>query len=115
MLLAAIGVYGVMAHMVAQRNREIGVRLALGARPRDVVAMVLGNGVRLTLLGMVLGLAGALALSRALVGLLFGVSVLDPATYTGVAAVLLCVAGLAACLASRGAAKVDPLAALREE
>jgi len=115
LVLAAIGVYGVMAHMVAQRNREIGVRLALGARPRDVVAMVLGNGVRLTLLGMVVGLAGAQALSRALTGLLFGVSALDPATYAGVAAVLLFVAGLSAYLASRGAARVDPLAALREE
>jgi putative ABC transport system permease protein len=115
LLLAAIGVYGVMAHMVAQRNREIGVRLALGARPRDVVAMVLRSGVRLTLAGMAVGLAGALALSRALAGLLFGVSALDPATYLSVAAVLLFVAGPSAYVASRGAAKVDPLGALREE
>jgi ABC-type antimicrobial peptide transport system permease subunit len=69
-----------MAHMVAQRNGEIGVQLALGARPRDVVAMVLRSGVRLTLAGMAVGLAGAWALSRALAGLLFGVSALDPAT-----------------------------------
>ena len=115
LLLAAIGVYGVMAHMVARRRREIGVRLALGARPRDVVGLVLRNGVRLTVLGMALGLAGALALSRALAGLLFGVSALDPQTYTGVAAVLLFVGGLSAYLASRAAAKVDPLTALREE
>jgi putative ABC transport system permease protein len=115
LVLAAIGVYGVMAHMVAQRRREIGVRLALGARPRDVVAMVMRNGVRLTFLGMTVGLAGAVALSRALTGLLFGVKAVHPPTYTGVAAVLLLVAGLSAYLASRAAAQVDPLAALREE
>ena len=115
LLLAAIGVYGVMAHMVVQRRREIGVRLALGARPDDVVALVLRNGVRLTLAGTAAGLAGAVALSRTLSGLLFGVSAMDPATYAGVAAVLLAVAGFAAYLPSRGAARVDPLTVLREE
>ena len=115
LLLAAIGVYGVMSHMVAQRNREIGVRLALGARPHEVVAMVLRDGLRLTLVGTAVGLAGAIALSRTLAGLLFGVSPLDPATYAAVAAVLVCVAGMSAYLPSRGAARVDPLVTLREE
>ena len=80
LLLATIGVYAVMAYMVAQRRREIGVRLALGARPADVVAMVLRNGLRLTTAGLALGLAGALALSRALEHFLYGVSPLDPLT-----------------------------------
>jgi ABC-type antimicrobial peptide transport system permease subunit len=95
-----------MAHMVAQRNREIGVQLALGARPRDVVAMVLRSGVRLTLAGMAAGLAGAWALSRALAGLLFGVSALDPATYVSVAAVrcaLPCKLQASALMAASGA------------
>jgi predicted permease len=115
LLLAAIGVYGVMAHRVAQRHREIGVRLALGARPRDVVAMLLRHGMRLTLAGMTIGLAGAMGLSRALAGLLFGVSALDTATYTGVGALLMFVAGLSAYVASRAAARIDPLSTLREE
>jgi putative ABC transport system permease protein len=114
-VLAAIGVYGVMAHGVAQRHREIGVRLALGARPQDVVSLVLRSGLALTVGGTVVGLAGAMALSRALAGLLFGVSALDPATYAGVAALLLLVAGVSAYLPSRGAARVDPLVTLRDE
>jgi putative ABC transport system permease protein len=104
-----------MAHRVAQRHREIGVRLALGARPRDVVGLVLRSGLGLTLAGTALGLAGAVALSRALASLLFQVSSLDPATYAGVAGVLVVVAGLAAYLPSRGAARVDPLVTLRDE
>jgi putative ABC transport system permease protein len=115
LLLAAIGVYGVMAHRVAQRNREIGVRLALGARPRDVVAMVLRNGMGLTFAGMGIGLVGSVALSRALASLLFGVSPLDPPTYAAVAVVLAGVAGLSAYVPSRGAARVDPLVTLRDE
>jgi predicted permease len=115
LLLASIGVYGVVAHAVAQRHREIGVRLALGARPRDVVAMTMNGGVRLAAVGVLLGLLGAVALSRGLGRLLFGVSALDVATYAGVVAVLLCVACLSAYLASRAAACVDPLAALRDE
>jgi ABC-type antimicrobial peptide transport system permease subunit len=115
LLLASIGVYGLMAHRVAQRNRELGVRLALGARPRDVVALVLRNGLVLAAVGTALGLLGALFLSRGLQGLLFGVSPLDPATYAGVAGLLVLVAGLSAYLPSRHAAKVDPLVTLHEE
>jgi putative ABC transport system permease protein len=115
LLLAAVGVYGVMAHRVAQRNHEIGVRLALGARPADVVALVLGGGLRLALAGTALGLVGAVALSRTLASLLFGVSPLDPATYAGVAGVLMLVAGISVYVPSRSAGKVDPLATLRDE
>jgi putative ABC transport system permease protein len=115
LLLAAIGIYGVMAHMVAQRRREIGVRVALGARPRDVVTMVLRNGVSLAALGTCVGLVAALLLSHALAGLLFGVSEADPPTYAGVAVLLLSVACLSAWVASRAAARVDPQTALREE
>jgi len=115
LVLAAIGIYAVMAYMVTQRRREIGVRLALGARPADVVQMVLRNGLRLTIAGVVLGLAGALALSRALEHFLFGVSPLDPLTYATVTLVLVCIAGLAAYVPSRGAAGVDPLLVLRDE
>jgi putative ABC transport system permease protein len=115
LLLAAVGVYGVMAHRVVQRNHEIGVRLALGARPADVVALVLGSGLRLALAGTALGLAGAAALSRTLASLLFGVSPLDSATYVVVAGALMLVAGIAAYVPSRGAGKVDPLVTLRDE
>ncbi|PYP99090.1 MAG: hypothetical protein DMF82_25895 [Acidobacteria bacterium] len=104
-----------MAHRVAQRNHEIGVRLALGARPADVVALVLASGLRLALAGTAAGLAGAAALSRTLASLLFGVSPLDPATYAGVAAVLMLVAGISAYVPSRGAGRVDPLVTLRDE
>jgi putative ABC transport system permease protein len=115
LLLAAIGVYGVMAYTVAQRTREIGLRLALGARPRDVVAMMLRKGLLMTLTGMACGLAGAVGLSRLLTNLLFGVSALDVPTFAAVSALLLLVAALAAYIPSRGAARVDPLMALRED
>jgi putative ABC transport system permease protein len=115
LLLAAIGVYGVMAHRVAQRSREIGVRLALGARPRDVVALVLRSGTALTVVGTGVGLAGAAALCRGLSRLLFGVSPLDPATFAGAAGFLVLVAGVSAYVPSRRAARVDPLVTLRDE
>ena len=115
LLLAAIGVYGVMGYMVAQRRREIGVRLALGAKPRDVVNMILGNGLRLTLAGVVAGMAGAVALSRVLAGFVYGVSPLDPATYTAAIGLLAAVAALSAYRPSRKAAAMDPLVVLRDE
>lgn len=115
LLLAAIGVYGVMGHVVLQRSREIGVRLALGARSEDVVRMMLRSGLWLTLPGIAVGLAGAVAVSGILGRFLFGVSSLDPSTYAGVAALLCSVALLATYVPSRSAAKLDPLVVLRDE
>jgi len=114
LILAAIGIYGVMGYMVTQRSREIGVRLALGARPRDVVLMVLRNGLWLTLAGILVGLAGTFALSRVLAGFLYGVSALDPTTYVATIGVLVTVAIVAAYRPSRRAASVDPLVVLRD-
>ena len=114
LILAAIGIYGVMGYMVTQRRREIGVRLALGARPRDVVMMVLRNGLWLTLAGVVVGLVGTFAISRVLSGFLYGVSALDPVTYIAMMAVLVGVAIVAAYRPSRRAATVDPLVVLRD-
>jgi ABC-type antimicrobial peptide transport system permease subunit len=115
LLLAALGIYGVVAHSVSQQRREIGIRLALGAARAAVVRMVLLDGLRLTLIGVAIGVAGALTLTRLLSGLLFGVSAFDPLTFTAIALLLAGVA-LAACwLPARRAASVDPLVALRVE
>jgi putative ABC transport system permease protein len=113
-LLAAVGIYGMMAYSVGSRSREIGLRMALGARAGEVLAMVMGQGLRLSLLGAALGLAGALALSRVLVRLLHGVSPTDPWTFAAVAGLLMAVSALASFLPARRAARVDPLVALRE-
>jgi putative ABC transport system permease protein len=114
-LLAAIGIYGVIAYTVVQRTREIGVRLALGAQPRDVVSMVVKKGLFVSSTGLVVGFAGALALSRLLASLLFGVSPLDLPTFAAVAAALAIMATVSTYLPGRAAAKVDPLVALRDE
>ena len=113
--LAAIGVYGVIAYTVAQRTREIGVRVAVGARMRDVVRLVLGGGLRLALLGIGIGLAGAFAATRLMSGMLYGVAPADPATLAAVAAALLAIALFACWLPARRAARVDPTEALRYE
>ncbi len=115
LLLAAIGIYGVLSGSVTERTREIGVRAALGATRGDILALVLRQGMKLAAIGVVIGLAGALASSRALTTLLFGVSERDPVTYAGVTATLLAVAVVACWLPARRAAQVDPAITLRAD
>jgi putative ABC transport system permease protein len=114
-LLAAIGIYGVLAYVVGQRTQEIGVRLAIGASPGSVVALFLREGLWLAAVGLVFGLAGALATTRAIASMLFGVTAADPVTFVFVGVGLAAVALLASYLPARRAARVDPCAALRAE
>jgi putative ABC transport system permease protein len=113
--LTAIGLYGVMSYAVTQRTQEIGVRLALGAQPRDILKLIIGQGLRLALIGSGIGLAGAMALSRALTSLLFGVSPTDPLTLTVIVSLLTFITLLACLIPARRAARVDPMVALRVE
>ena len=115
LILAAIGIYGVMAYVVSQRTHELGIRMALGAQSSDIRRLVVGHGMTLAVIGVTIGLAGSLALTHFLTGFLFGVSPFDPATFLSVALVLAGVAFLACYIPARRATKVDPLVALRCE
>jgi predicted permease len=115
LLLAAIGIYGLMAYTVQQRTQEIGIRMALGASPKNVRKMVVLQGMRLALIGVVIGVAAALALSRLLTDLIFGVKTKDPVVFISVAVLLTAVSWFATYIPARRASRVDPIVALRYE
>ena len=115
MLLAALGIHGVVSYSVAQRTREFGLRMALGSTPRQIESLVIRKGIVTALGGLVAGMAGAAALASALRALLYGVAPLDPAVMAGVAALLLTVALIANYIPARRATWIDPMAALHQE
>jgi putative ABC transport system permease protein len=115
LVLAAIGIYGLMSYSVEQNSHDIGVRLALGAERRRILSLVVSSGMRLALIGLLLGVAGSFAAARLLAGMLYGVKPSDPATYAVVVAVLASVAFLGCYLPARRATRVDPIVALRQE
>jgi putative ABC transport system permease protein len=115
LVLTAVGVYGILSYTVNQRRHEIGLRMALGAQPRQILRMIVGQGITLSLIGLLIGLGGALILTRVLASLLFAVSATDLATFIGIALLLLIVALLAAFIPARRAMRLEPLTALRQE
>ena len=114
-MLAASGIYGLLAYSVTQRSRELGIRMALGAQRSQVLALVIAQGMKLVLAGVAAGLLVALALARVIQSLLFGVRPTDPLTFAGVSLLLVVVALLACWMPARRAARLDPMAALRNE
>ena len=115
LLLATIGLYGTMAYSVTRKTHEIGIRLAMGAKPRDVLRMVLGQGLQLAFVGVVIGVVAALAATRLISTMIYGVTPTDPLTFAAVAVFLVLVALLACYIPARRATRVDPLVALRHE
>ncbi len=115
LILALVGIYGTISYTVRRRRHEIGVRIAIGAMPRDVVAMTMRQGFRLAAIGIAAGLAGAFALTRYLRSLLFGVTETEPTMFILIPTLLLAVAMLASYLPARRGARIDPIAALRQE
>jgi putative ABC transport system permease protein len=115
LLLASIGIYGVMSYSFSQRTHEVGIRVALGAQRLDILRMALGEGLRISVIGLVAGLAGAMIVTRVFRSMLFGVGPADPATFVFVSGLLTAVAFLACYLPARRATCVDPLVALREQ
>ena len=115
LLLACVGIYGVISYLVGQRTREIGLRMALGAQRSDVIRLVLGEGARMALLGVVVGIGGAFAMTRLMANQLFGITAQDPLTFVAVGTLLTLVALFACYLPARRAVHVDPLVALRRD
>ena len=115
LVLAAVGIYGVISYAVSRRTHEIGVRMALGATPSTVLRLIIGEGMRVVAIGVVAGLAGALVVTRLMTTVVYGVRVTDPMTYAGVAALLTAVALLASYIPARRATRIDPLTAMRTD
>ena len=115
LVLASTGIYAVISYSVAQRTRELGIRMALGAQQLDVLKLVVGSGLKLVLMGIALGLFGAFALTRLLSNLLYGIGATDPSTFVSMPLLLMAIAALASYVPARRAVKVDPLVALRSE
>jgi putative ABC transport system permease protein len=115
LLLAAVGIYSVLSFAVRRRVREIGIRVALGAETKDILRLIINEGMKAAIIGVLIGIGGALVLGRVLASLIYGISATDPATFAAVAALLSLVALLASAIPAYRAAKIEPTRALREE